>query len=75
MKILFECDGGAYVAEVHPNRLYAKVDLEKDVPIAYSHTFSLLLNPASFHEYRGDDAMLQNKIDKMISTDLKSAMK
>lgn len=74
MKILFECDGGAYVVEVLESRLYAKVETEKDVPIKYSHTFSLLLNPASFHEYREQDKMLQNKIDKMIQEDLKKVM-
>ena len=72
MKILFECDGGAYVVEVLEGRLYAKVETEKNVPIKYSHTFSLLLNPANFHEYREKNTMLQNKINKLINTDLKS---
>ena len=74
MKILFECDNGAYVVELHPERLYAKVDADKNVPIRYSTTVSPLLNPASFHEYREEDAMLQKKIDKLVADDLKKAM-
>lgn len=74
MKILFECDNGAYVVEVHPERLYAKVETEKDMPIRYSSTISPLLNPASFHEYREEDAMLQKKLDKAVADDLKKAM-
>ena len=50
MKILFECDNGAYVVEVHSGRLYAKVEKDKALPIRYSSTISPLLNPASFHE-------------------------
>lgn len=73
MKILFECDDGAYVAEVIEARLYARVHPEKN-EIVYSGGFNLLLNPASFHEYKGQDKMLQNKVDKMISEDLKKAM-
>lgn len=74
MKILFECDNGAYVVEVHPQRLYAKVEADKNMPIRYSSTTSSLLNPASFHEYRGDDTMLQKKLDKVVGEDLKKAM-
>lgn len=74
MKILFECDGGAYVLEVLPQRLYAKVEADKNLPIRYSETFSPLLNPASFHEYRGDDSMLQKKLDKTVAEDLKEVM-
>lgn len=74
MKILFECDNGAYVVEVHPQRLYAKVEADKNTPIRYSPTVSPLLNPASFHEYRDEDSMLQKKMDKAVSEDLKKAM-
>lgn len=74
MKILFECDGGAYVLEVLPQRLYAKVETDKSLPIRYSETFSPLLNPASFHEYHGEDAMLQKKLDKAVVDDLKKVM-
>lgn len=75
MKILFECNNGAYVVEVHEKRLYAKVEPDnKNQPVHYSSTISPLLNPASFHEYREDDAMLQKKLDKIISDDLKKAM-
>ena len=74
MKILFECDNGAYVVEGHSGRLYAKVEADKAVPIRYSSTISPLLNPASFHEYRGEDAMLQKKLDKAVADDLKKAM-
>ena len=74
MKILFECDNGAYVVEVRPQRLYAKVEADKAMPIRYSSTISPLLNPASFHEYRDEDSMLQKKLDKAISEDLKKAM-
>lgn len=74
MKILFECDNGAYVVEVHPERLYARVEEDKNIPVRYSSTISPLLNPASFHEYRGEDAMLQKKLDKTVADDLKKAM-
>lgn len=74
MKILFECDNGAYVVEVHPERLYARVETEKDLPIKYSSTISPLLNPASFHEYREEDAMLQKKLDKAVGDDLKKVL-
>ena len=74
MKILFECDNGAYVVEVHAGRLYAKVEKDKALPIRYSSTISPLLNPASFHEYRDEDAMLQKKLDKAVADDLKKAM-
>lgn len=74
MRILFECDNGAYVVEVHPERLYAKVETEKDMPIKYSSTISPLLNPASFHEYREEDAMLQKKLDKAVGDDLKKVL-
>ena len=74
MKILFECDNGAYVVEVHDGRLYAKVEKDKALPIRYSSTISPLLNPASFHEYRDEDAMLQKKLDKAVADDLKKAM-
>lgn len=74
MKILFECDNGAYVVEVHSGRLYAKVEKDKALPIRYSSTISPLLNPASFHEYRDEDAMLQKKLDKAVADDLKKAM-
>lgn len=74
MKILFECNNGAYVVEVHEKRLYAKIEPGSKKPIHYSSTISPLLNPASFHEYRGDDAMLQKKIDKMVADDMKKAM-
>lgn len=74
MKILFECDNGAYVVEVHSERLYARVEEDKNMPVRYSSTISPLLNPASFHEYRGEDAMLQKKLDKTVADDLKKAM-
>lgn len=74
MRILFECDNGAYVVEVHPERLYARVETEKDLPIKYSSTISPLLNPASFHEYREEDAMLQKKLDKAVGDDLKKVL-
>lgn len=73
MKILFECDDGAYVVEVLPSRLYSRVHPEKG-ELFYDGNYSLLLNPASFHEYRGEEKMLQNKIEKMISDDLKKVM-
>lgn len=74
MRILFECDNGAYVVEVHPGRLYARVEEDKTMPIQYSSTISPLLNPASFHEYREEDAMLQKKLDRAVADDLKKAM-
>ena len=74
MKILLKCDNGAYVVEVHSGRLYAKVEKDKALPIRYSSTISPLLNPASFHEYRDEDAMLQKKLDKAVADDLKKAM-
>ena len=74
MKILFECNNGAYVVEVHPKRLYAKVEADKNMPVRYSSTISPLLNPSGFHEYRESDAMLQKKMEKAISDDLKKAM-
>ena len=55
-------------------RLYAKVEKDKALPIRYSSTISPLLNPASFHEYRDEDAMLQKKLDKAVADDLKKAM-
>lgn len=73
MKILFECDDGTYVVEVLPSRLYSKVHPEKG-ELFYDGGYNLLLNPGSFHEYRGEDKMLQNKIEKMISDDLKKVM-
>lgn len=74
MKVLFECDNGAYVVEVLPQRLYAKVEEDKNMPIRYSSTVSPLLNPASFHEYRGEDTMLQKKLDKAVAEDLKKVI-
>lgn len=74
MKILFECDNGAYVLEVLPQRLYAKVEEDKNMAIRYSATISPLLNPASFHEYRGKDTMLQKKLDKAVSDDLRKVI-
>jgi hypothetical protein len=74
MKILFECDNGAYVVEVHEKRLYAKIEEDKNKPIRYSETISPLLNPASFHEYRGEDAMLQKKLDRAVADDMKKVM-
>ena len=74
MKILFECDNGAYVVEVHSGRLYAKVEEDKALPIRYSSTISPLLNPASFHEYRGEDAMLQKKLDKALTKTQKKSL-
>jgi hypothetical protein len=41
--------------------------------IAYDDSYNLLLNPASFHEYRGEDKMLYNKIDKLIREDLEKS--
>lgn len=73
MKILFECDNGAYVVEVLHKRLYARVHPDKK-DIVYDGSFNLLLNPASFHEYKGQDKMLQGRIDKLISEDLKVVM-
>lgn len=73
MKILFECNDGAYVVEVLPSRLYARVHPDKG-EVSYDGSFSLLLNPASFHEYKGKDAMLQNRIDKLIREDLEKVM-
>lgn len=73
MKILFECNDGAYVVEVLPSRLYARVHPDKG-EITYDGSYSLLLNPASFHEYRGQDKMLQNRVDKLITEDLKKVM-
>lgn len=73
MKILFECDDGCYVVEVMPSRLYARVHPDKE-EIVYNGGYNLLLNPASFHEYRGKDKMLQNRIDKLISEDLKQVL-
>lgn len=72
MNIMFECNDGSYVVEVLPSRLYAKVNLDKDI-IAYDDSYNLLLNPASFHEYRGEDKMLYNKIDKLIREDLEKS--
>ena len=74
MKILFECNDGTYVVEVISSRLYAKVHPDKE-DIHYDGKYNLLLNPAGFHEYREEEAMLQNKINKLISDDLKKAMK
>ena len=74
MKVLFECDNGAYVVEVLPQRLYAKVEEDKNMPIRYSSTVSPLLNPASFHEYRKEDAMLQKRLDRAVADDLKKVM-
>lgn len=74
MKVLFECDNGAYVVEVLPQRLYARVEEDKNMPIHYSSTVSPLLNPASFHEYRGEDTMLQKKLDKAVAEDLKKVI-
>lgn len=73
MKILFECNNGAYVVELHPERLYAKVEEDKNIPVRYSPTISSLLNPASFHEYREENPMLQKKLEKIVSEDLKKA--
>lgn len=73
MKILFECDDGAYVVEVLPSRLYARVHPDKE-EVRYDGNYSLLLNPASFHEYRGKDKMLQNRINKLISEDLQGVL-
>ena len=74
MKILFECNNGAYVVEIHPQRLYAKVEADKKAPIHYSSTVSPLLNPASFHEYREEDPMLQKRLEKAIADDMKTVI-
>lgn len=74
MRIMFECNNGAYVVEVLPERLYAKVEEDKNMPIRYSSAISPLLNPASFHEYRGEDSMLQKKLDKVVADDLKKVL-
>ena len=74
MRILFECDNGAYVVELCEKRLYAKVHPDNNTP-TYSSTFSNLLNPASFHEYRDENTMLENRVEKVITTDLKKALK
>lgn len=75
MKILFECDDGCYVVEVMPSRLYARVHPDKEgEEVRYDGHYSLLLNPASFHEYRGKDKMLQNRIDKLIAEDLQGVL-
>lgn len=73
MKILFECNDGAYVVEVLPSRLYARIHPDKG-EVRYDGNYSLLLNPASFHEYRGKDKMLQNRIDKLIAEDLQGVL-
>ena len=50
------------------------MEKDKAMPIRCSSTISPLLNPASFHEYRDEDAMLQKKLDKAVADDLKKAM-
>lgn len=75
MKILFECNNGAYVVEIHAQRLYAKIEADnKKAPIHYSSTVSPLLNPASFHEYREKDTMLQKKLEEAIADDMKTVI-
>ena len=75
MKILFECDNGAYVVEIHPQRLYARVEADdKKAPIHYSSTVSPLLNPASFHEHREKDPMLEKKLFKAVADDMKTVI-
>ena len=74
MKILFECDNGDTVVEICEKRLYAKVLAKGNTP-TYSSEFSSMLNPAAFHEYKGENGMLENRIEKIITTDLKKAMK
>lgn len=68
MKILFECDDGSYVVELCKHRLFAKIPDKKDVLPTYSTVVSKLLNPGSFHEYRG-------KNNKMLETRLKNRLK
>ena len=74
MQILVECDNGPYAVQLHSSRLYAKMEKDTALQIRYSSTISPLLNPASFHEYRDEDAMLQKKLDKAVADDLKKAM-
>lgn len=74
MKIMFECNDGCYVVEVQPKRLYAKVNPDKEEPM-YSSNYSLMLNPGSFHEYKGEDAMVENRVEKIVKEDLKKAVK
>lgn len=72
MKILFELDNGAYVVEVLPKRLYAKVEAHTDIP-TYSSTASSLLNRGSFHEYRKKDKKLAFELEDIIRYDLEGS--
>lgn len=72
MKILFELDNGAYVVEVLPKRLYAKVEAHTDIPV-YSSTTAPLLNRGAFHEYRGNDKPLEHTLEDIIADDLESS--
>lgn len=74
MKILFECKDGSHVVELHKKRLYAKVASNSKTPVVYSNNFSVLLNPGTFQEYKGEDAMLAKHVEKIIADDLKKAM-
>lgn len=73
MKILFECKDGSHVVELHEKRLYAKVAPDSKTPV-YSNNFSGLLNPGTFQEYKGEDAMLTKHVEKIIADDLKKVM-
>lgn len=75
MNILFECNDNSYVVELLEKRLYAKVFEDETMQVEYNPTIPALLNPASFHEYRGKNEMLYNKLNNIVSDDLKEVLK
>ena len=75
MKILFECNDGSYVAELKKERLYAKVEEDKNMPVQYSAKASPLLNRAMFHEYRDQNKDVEKRVKDRIASDLRNVLR
>lgn len=73
MRILHEMDNGAYVLEVIPKRLYAKIEKYTDIP-TYAGTVSPLLIQGHFHEWRESDPKFEKAMFQLVKTDLKEVV-
>lgn len=73
MKIIFELDDGAYVLEIVPQRLYAKIEKHTDIP-KYSATVSPLLKQGHFKEYRDSQPDFEEMMYGLIRTDLRDVL-
>lgn len=72
MKVLFELDNGAFVLEVLPKRLYARVEADSDIP-TYSDTYSTLITRGTFKEYRRKDKELAFELEDVVKYDLEKS--